>query len=113
MVIRCIVKQHEYFANYLELKIMWQSPTAITVHSMKQPLILYCIASLHGICTYQWEIIGERDSTQHFPSSPVVYINKGGLYQCKALCNSDVVVGKIIRVIVDASKLFKVPCFTE
>ncbi|XP_065887583.1 uncharacterized protein [Dysidea avara] len=97
------------FAGYVvkdatsELKIMWQSPTAITVHSMKQPLILYCIASLHGICTYQWEIIGERDSTQHFPSSPVVYINKGGLYQCKALCNSDVVVGKIIRVIVDAS----------
>ena len=60
--------------------IVWQSSPSITVESFRSAVTLYCIASNHGCCSYHWRKLGETTLT--FPSSPVIYINGGGLYQC-------------------------------
>lgn len=61
--------------------VVWQSPQSITVSSFKEAVSLYCISSNHGSCTYHWKKFGERGRSS-FPSSPVVYVNEGGVYQC-------------------------------
>lgn len=61
--------------------VVWQSPTSIKVSSFRKAVTLYCVASNHGLCTYHWRKFGERGRFT-FPSSPVVYVNEGGVYQC-------------------------------
>lgn len=61
--------------------VVWQSPTSIKVSSFRNAVTLYCVASNHGLCKYHWRKFGEKGRLT-FPSSPVVYVNEGGVYQC-------------------------------
>jgi len=72
------------------LAIVWQSPIKVTV-------AYYYMSSKHGSCIYHWRKIGDYEGL-NFPSTPVIYINEGGLYQCKVTNDDDSVQSKIIRV---------------
>ena len=66
----------------------------------KHPIvILYCVSSTHGHCEYTWRKIGEVDHDgKCFPSTPVIYVKEGGLYQCAVKTGSDKTLGRIYRV---------------
>ena len=42
---------------------------------------LHCVLSRHSTTTYHWEKLGETEKL--FPSTPVIYVNEAGLFQCK------------------------------
>ena len=71
--------------------------------NLKKAICLVCISSLHGACNYCWKVIS--GSKREFPKSPVVYVNKGGLYQCTVTYESRRIVGRIISVEVLVGKL--------
>ena len=81
-----------------------QSPTSITVSSFIKAATLYCVASNHGTCTYHWKKHGGGQS--NFPSSPVIYVNEGGVYQCLIKTeNSEDVSSRTIRVHITIGKV--------
>ena len=84
------------FVICIDFFVVWQSPATITVGTLKNSVMLYCIASLHGSCTYQWANL--EDPSVTFPNSPVVYINKGGFYQCTVRYQKQVTQGHVISV---------------
>ena len=63
-------------------RIAYQSPPVTMVSSMVEPVQLICIASYHDDTLYNWEMVGKK---QTFPSSPVVYVSRPGIFQCKAV----------------------------
>ena len=77
---------------------MFYSRSSHYVATVKHPVgILYCISSTHGHCEYAWRKIGDIEEKQ-FPSSPVIYIKDGGLYQCMVKTGDDKISGRIYRV---------------
>ena len=74
----------------------------MVVNTLKDSITLYCIASVHGSCTYHWRYL--EDPSRKYPSSPVVYVNKGGFYQCTVEHNSQHITGNLIRVVIDVGK---------
>ena len=62
--------------------VVWQSQALVTVSSFRKAVALYCVASNHGSCAYHWRKFGVKGRLV-FPSSPVVYVNEGGVYQCE------------------------------
>ena len=72
------------------------------VNSLKESITLYCIASVHGTCMYHWRYL--EDPSRKFPSSPVVYVNKGGFYQCTIEYNSKKIKGNLISVNINIGK---------
>jgi len=47
---------------------------------------LYCISSNHGACIYEWKKLG---ANHVYPSSAIIYVNEGGLYQCTVESNGN------------------------
>ena len=85
--------------------VVWQSPTSVTVSLFREAVTLYCVASSHGKCTYHWKKFGRGKST--FPSSPVIYINEGGLYQCIIKTGEEKEISsRVIRVYANIGKLY-------
>lgn len=78
--------------------IEWESPGIIKVDSWSKALALYCFCTFHPSCKYKWQKLGTQCN---FPSSPVIYIDEVGLYQCTAKYGSNEVQGKIIDVDVE------------
>ena len=68
--------------------------------NFRKAIALYCISSLHPHTKYIWEVIGESGSKE-FPSTPVIFIGRSGLYQCTLIHNAKRLFGKIITVRVD------------
>jgi len=58
-------------------------------------VLIYCIASTHGHCNYEWHRFGKDDK---YPSTPVIYIIEAGLYQCTATMGSQSVRGNVVNV---------------
>ena len=59
---------------------MWcESPKVVLVQNFFKAVTLYCMPSTHAGSQYKWARI---DGKAKFPSTPVVYINEGGVYQC-------------------------------
>ena len=84
---------------YVGLKILWQSPKRISICSTKASIPLYCVASTHNSCTYQWIRYGHKDT---YPSTAVIYVNEAGLYQCKAIIGSQSIRGEMITLSVSS-----------
>ena len=51
---------------------------------MIEPVQLICVASYHDNTVYNWEIVGKKQNLM-FPSSPVVYVSRPGIFQCKVV----------------------------
>ncbi len=68
-------------------------------------MVLYCLPSVHPDCIYNWRMIGSREHCK-FPSTPFIYVNKAGLYQCVITCDSKVLEGRIISVSVEVGRFF-------
>ena len=84
--------------------VVWQSPTSITISSFRNEVALYCVASYHGSCTYHWKKFGRGRLT--FPSSSVVYVNEGGVYQCAIKTEGiEEVFSRTIRVYANIGKV--------
>jgi len=83
-----------------------KSPTTITVNTISESVALYCISSWHEQCSYAWRRIGDEVDLAPYPSTPVIYIKEGGLYQCTATSKYSAkrTLGKIISLIVDAGQ---------
>jgi len=79
---------------------VWQSPTTITLHTIIEPVALYCIASLYGQCSYMWRRVGDDTTELVYPSTPVIYVTEPG--QCIAKHGVSKALGKIISLAVDA-----------
>ena len=62
--------------------------------------MLYCLSSKNRSCSYQWSWFGANGRLE-FPSTPVVYVNEGGLYQCEVDDNNDSLLSKLINVCLD------------
>ena len=45
-----------------------------------------------------------QDPSRKFPSTPVVYVSKGGFYQCTVEHNSKKINGNLISVEIDVGK---------
>ena len=67
--------------NITDLQILYQSPSEISVSSITHAIPLYCVSSHHCTSIYHWMKLGE--STTSFPSTPVIYVDEVGLFQCK------------------------------
>ena len=61
-------------------------------------MALYCVSSTHAATEYFWQKIG---STKRFPSTPVIYTNEAGLYQCCLKYSGREIKGKIVTVHLD------------
>ena len=81
------------------LKIVWQSPEEIRVKDVREPVILYCICSLHSLASYKWEKIGEPQRS--FPSTSVLYIREGGLFSCTVESRGQVKKSRLIDVSIE------------
>ena len=78
---------------------MWQSPSVIKLTAKHPLVILYCVSSTHGHCNYIWRKIGQvAHEGKQFPSTPVIYVKEGGLYQCVVKAGGDKIQGRIYRV---------------
>lgn len=84
-----------------DLFIAYESPKLLVVNNFKNAVALYCVSSLHSTSEYCWSVVGDKSK---FPSTPVLYVNKGGLYQCTVSNDGQEVHGKIITVRVDVGK---------
>ena len=84
----------------LDFSIVWQSPTIIWVANFVNTVALYCLSNFHPMCTYEWKVIGER--ARQFPPTPVIYVDKAGLYQCTVTIGSNEISGEIIALRVGA-----------
>ena len=65
---------------FADLQIIWQSPD-ISIRHLMCAIPLYCVSSQHSTTTYHWEKLGETEKL--FPSTPVIYVDEVGLFQCK------------------------------
>ena len=82
----------------LYLGIEWESPVDVVVNNWSKAVTLYCLPLVHPECTYSWKMIGK---TLMFPSTPFIYVNKAGLYQCEVTDDSKTIRGKVISVRVE------------
>lgn len=90
----------------LEFFIRCQCPELVIVKNFREPVALYCVSSTHAGSQYSWStIVGE---TREFPSTPVIYVNKGGVYQCTVKFEGKKITGKVVTVRVDVGMLIKV-----
>lgn len=69
-----------------ELEVCCQSNTTITVNDLQKAVPLICVSSKHGACRYEWTQLG---TSTHFPSTPVIYANEVGIYQCEVVTAED------------------------
>lgn len=81
--------------------IVCENPPLISVTSFKNAVALYCISSQHSTTEYCWTIIGESTPNRKFPSTPVIYVSKGGIYQCVVRHGTHEIKGKVITISVD------------
>ena len=95
----------------IDFRVLWQSHPTQVVSSFKEALPLYCISSAHNSCTYHWKDV--EDSSRQFTASPVVYVNKSGVYQCTVMCGTSKVSAKLISVVVALGKYTKSLIFTS
>ena len=95
----CLSIIHAVFPCYVDIDpvIVWQSPSLIKLTRWNSAVTLYCISSHHGNCSYAWKKLGDEGG-RVFPSTPVVYVNEGGLYQCTVKLHLQKVKGRVIRV---------------
>lgn len=84
-----------------EFFIAYESPQVVSVASFRKAIALYCISSLHPHTEYSWEFIG---GSGEFPSTPVIFINRSGLYRCTLIHDAMKLFGKVITVRVDLGK---------
>ena len=81
-------------------KIEHQSDPNIAVSGFTAPVPLFCLASVHDPeVKYQW--VSLRDHNETFPSSPVNYVRKPGLYSCQVHYCGEIADSKIITVELD------------
>ena len=52
---------------------------------MVEPVRLICIPSHHDDSLYTWEVVGSQGQKQSFPSSPVVYVSRPGIFRCEVV----------------------------
>lgn len=78
-----------------------ESPAVVSVSNFRSAVTLYCVSSVHVETTYCWKILGDASCKRVFPSTPVIYVNSGGLYQCTLTRKAIQVCGKVITVRVD------------
>ena len=73
------------------------------VENFLDAVTLYCVSSTHAGSQYTWStIVGEP---MEFPSTPVIYVNKGGLYQCIVKFKEKEIKGKLVTICVDVGML--------
>lgn len=82
--------------------VAWESPSELVVNNFREAVMLYCLSSFHGASTYYWKKFGNASS--HYPSTPVIYVHEGGLYQCSIKLDSHTIQGSIINVRVELGK---------
>ena len=85
----------------LDLGIVWESPAYVVVNNWKKAVALYCLPNVHPERSYVWKMIGSNEA---FVSTPFIYVNKAGMYQCVVKFQSEKLVGKIIDVSVHVGK---------
>lgn len=83
--------------------IEFESPGDVVVNNWAKAVALYCLFSVHPECTYSWKMI-EKPLT--FPSTPIIYVNKAGMYQCEVKYGSRKIQGKVIHVHVEVGMFF-------
>lgn len=72
-----------WLALLLAMKVAFQSPTSLRVAKKEMPYPLFSIASNHNLATiYKWKCLETGCEDVLFPSSPVIYAPRRGLYQC-------------------------------
>ena len=64
----------------------------------------YCVvSSQHIACSYSWKVISGQKRV--LPSSSVIYVNKGGVFQCTMTYKSRSICGHAISVLADVGEL--------
>ena len=93
----CTIDYILYAIFYLEgLEILHQSGN-IKVESFLDPVILYCIPSVHSSdVLYTWELVGKESVC--FPCSPVVTVGRTGMYKCTVVHGMDSVASDLMWV---------------
>ena len=88
-----------------DFQLVAQTRENIVVGSFSEPVTLYCVASKHGDCRYEWKRLDDRELV--FPDTPVLYVNCGGLYQCTIFSgeNGEHVTSKVINVELDPGNI--------
>ena len=64
------------------------------------------MSSLHSETIYEWKVVGKTTDEKKFPSTPVIYVDKAGLYRCIIKSGFDGIelMGKVLTVRVDIGK---------
>lgn len=81
--------------------IAQESPSVVIVSGFTKAVALYCLSSVHCHTRYKWRAIGPAEESAVFPSTPVIYVNQSGLFQCVLKYGSSEIEGSIIAVRVD------------
>ncbi len=63
--------------------IAYQTPIAVEVKKLRDPIPLVCLATQHASASYEWTKVGTLDT---FPSTAIVFIREVGLYKCSVTC---------------------------
>ena len=69
------------------------------VSGFKESVPLYCVASVHGSCSYVWvHLDSESEERLKFASSAVIYVNRSGFFQCSVEHEGKSIKGNLINV---------------
>lgn len=61
------------------------------------------MCSLHSEAIYEWHVVGKTTDEKKFPQTPVIYVDKAGLYRCMIRSKFDdkELMGTVLTVRVD------------
>ena len=104
IILQCYICNYHVCPYLAEPTNVWQSPSVISIPYFQKALTLFCLPSVHPDCTYSWNAIGEK--FERFPSSPVIYVEKAGLYQCTITFGVNYLLSTAMAVRVDVGMHF-------
>lgn len=89
----------------LSIVFEWPVNPKIKLDKLCSVVTLCCISSLYGECNYNW--VNLKTPHYSYIETPVLYVNKPGLYQCEVSTDSSSVVSKVFEISVLPGELKK------
>lgn len=101
----CILVYDFHIIFVESLTIKFQSAKEVRVSQFHRPVPLVTVPSHHnGTTVYKWMLMGESPQKMlQFPSSPVIFVLKEGIYHCQVSSESETKVASPMRVVLEAA----------
>lgn len=82
-----------YFLGVTHIEHKSEAQTLVS--NFKDPVTLYCLASCHTTCKYEWK---HFCSSHSYPSTPVIYVDSPGIYECSVMLEIQVAATAVFEV---------------